>query len=153
MEGKRMMAAVSSPELEARRRRLDELFEDEPYLSATMRASRLHEREAPGETQVHLQEVPLNLPHVVNSNVTRLGFVVNVRQEAGTLQAEIRPEESDVMTAAEAAHFLKVGKGTLRRLSREVGLPFAQVGRSRRYRKTALLRWLKTHEEVHERAA
>ncbi len=41
---------------EVRRRRLDELFADEPYLSPTMKASRLHERcdvpSAPGFTHI-----------------------------------------------------------------------------------------------------
>jgi len=45
-------------ELETRRRKLDELFHDQPYLSATMRAARLHERMADRAQPIQIPIIP-----------------------------------------------------------------------------------------------
>lgn len=148
------MGSICMPELDARSRRLDELFASEPYLSATMRASRLHEKEdasftpeQAGSLYASSQGTALPPENASESKVTRLGFVVSVRQEPLGLRADISPEDSgDVMTPSEAAQFLRIGEGTLRRWVRDLRLPSAHVGRSRRFRKSALLRWLRNRE-------
>lgn len=154
-----MMLAVCTPDVEARRRRLEELFEDEPFLSATMRASRLHERKVPDRPEkierkmasrrVDRQVMPTPIPKgAAEAKVARFGFVVNVRHEPQGLRAELQPAEvPEVMNAVEAARFMRVGQGTLRRLLREEGLPYTQIGRCRRFRKSAILGWLKIREK------
>jgi excisionase family DNA binding protein len=158
-----MMVAIRASEMEARRQRLDELFEDQPYLSATMRASRLHEREQPIEAVPIRQQWPdlavrrhdvVAKPRVAPAtpkepevSVTSLGFVVNIRQDANGIRAEIQQDDShEIMNAAEAARFMRVGLGTLRRLVSDQGLPSFKIGRSRRFRKSAVLRWMKSKE-------
>ena len=161
------MGATYGLDMDARKRRLDELFADEPYLSATMRASRLHEREDAiavrgRETPRFIAEArPARLdaeptrraPETANlcmpqaeASVARLGFVVSVRQEPQGMRAEVNGDEADVMNPAEAARFLRIGMSTLRRWEREMGLPAAHLGRSKRYRKTAIMRWLRSRE-------
>jgi excisionase family DNA binding protein len=156
------MVAICASELEARRRRLEELFEDEPFLSPTMRARDLHDRQPPSG---HGRQLPAGLVPMAETwpeppamsaapahspamdNVVRLGFVVNLKQESQGFRAELQPEESPaVMTATEAARFMRISQGTLRRWVKHLGLPCAQIGRARRFRKNAVLRWLKAQE-------
>lgn len=153
-----MMLAVCSPDVEARRRRLEELFEDQPFLSATMKASRLHERQVaprPQKIQQAIQRQRVDravmpVPSPIGpgeAKIARFGFVVNVRHEPQGLRAELQPAEvPDVMNASEAARFMRVSQGTLRRLIQEEDLPCTRIGRSRRFRKLAILGWLKSRE-------
>ena len=149
-----MVAICASEMEEARRRRLEELFEDEPFLSPTMKARSLHEREIPASL-ASMEEPWLDRPVTpVNAGfgqsedkVVRLGLVVNLKQDAEGLRAELQQSDSpDVMTAAEAARFMRIGQATLRRWVKDLGLPCARVGRARRFRKAAVLRWLKARE-------
>ena len=55
----------------------------------------------------------------------------------------------EVMDLEQAAAFLGVSERTLRRWLDEKGIPFARVGRLLRFRRTALLEWLKAQEEAH----
>jgi len=50
----------SSGNFEARRRKLDELFSDQPFLSATMKASRMHERLADTPSTLHIPVLPVS---------------------------------------------------------------------------------------------
>ena len=153
------MVAVCATESDARRRRLEELFEDQPFLSPTMKASRLHEREQPGGATMNRQWPDLVPPRATakpkvssplsgtDTTVRRLGFIVSVRRDPDGVRTELKPDDApDVMCASEAARFLRVGQGTLRRLVKEQGLPCSVIGRSRRFRRTAMLRWLKSQE-------
>ena len=154
------MVATCASETEARRRRLEELFEDQPFLSPTMKASRLHEREEPIADGIAMQ---IGWPERISSRdrraakparqampdatVRRVGFIVTVREDPEGARMELKPDDApDVMSASEAAQFLRVGASTLRKLSRDRGLPFTQIGRSRRFRRASLLRWMRSQE-------
>jgi excisionase family DNA binding protein len=153
------MVATCASETEARRRRLEELFEDQPFLSPTMKASRLHEREDPAEAvalQLPWQEI--NNPRerrakrsvqakAPDTTVRRVGFIVTFRDDPEGRRMDLKPDDApDVMSASEAAQFLRVGASTLRKLIRDRGLPFTQIGRSRRFRRASLLRWMRMQE-------
>jgi excisionase family DNA binding protein len=153
--------------MEARRKRLEAVFADDPYLSATMRASRLHERDGqprpapfavsqanytsgragPEKERPQASVSPQTAASPVASQSATLGFLVSVSQRSGKLAASLAAApERDVMTAKEAAAFLRVGLGTLRAWVRERGLPSAMIGSQRRFRKEALLAWLAVQE-------
>lgn len=53
----------------------------------------------------------------------------------------------EVMDLQQAAAFLGVGERTLRRWVAEQGVPCARAGRLLRFRREALLEWLKTKEQ------
>lgn len=62
------------------------------------------------------------------------------------------PEDNqtrEVMDLGQAAAFLGIGERTLRRWLDERGVPYARVGRLLRFRRTALLEWLKAQEGAH----
>ena len=153
------MVATCASETEARRRRLEELFEDQPFLSPTMKASRLHERDKPAEAIALQKGWPELIPSrdrrapragnsgMQDTTVRRVGFIVTIRQDPDGPRTELKPDDApDVMSASEAARFLRVGSSTLRRLVRDQGLPYTQIGRVRRFRRVSLLRWLRSQE-------
>ena len=194
----------------ARQRKLDALFADQPFLSTTMRASRLHERldpepfppapfrlqtvsddtdevlrrmvegracMRPYEHDIDLWSSPMpavtreairpattakpippvspairHLPRLdKGTEGDRLFFnlVVDLTPDGpkvGRLQtAEAAP---DVMTAKEAASYLRVSQTMLRTWTRTLSMPHVRLGRRLRYRRSALLAWLAEWERV-----
>jgi excisionase family DNA binding protein len=57
-------------------------------------------------------------------------------------------EDGDVLTAEQAARFLRVSTKTLLRLAREGDLPGRKIGREWRFAKSELLALLASHGEV-----
>jgi len=169
--------------MDARRRKLDELFADQPYLSPTMRASslhdlgldelpplripvdddddmpmrlvRLHETEPTVLAPFAMEAVSLHVAPVVrtppvavpNGGEVRLELVLDVNAAQHVLSARIKPMEPEVMTVAEAARYLRISESTVRHWVRDEGMPSAQVGRRRRFRRDALLAWLESREK------
>jgi excisionase family DNA binding protein len=54
----------------------------------------------------------------------------------------IDPSADDLMTDKQLREFLGISRTTLWRLRKEGDLPFGKVGRSYRYRKSEVLRWV-----------
>jgi excisionase family DNA binding protein len=200
------MNELYSPESNiARQRKLDALFADQPYLSTTMRASRLHERleqpaaacvlqplpdEAdeilrkmvegraggayesaedewwfaprpavtresrpvePPRPALRRSEVPIqdsSAPRLEDSCLT-IDVLLDMTPD-GHKVAKLRSADSapDVMTAEEAAAYLRVSPATLRSWTKRMSVPHARFGRRLRYRRAALLSWLAQHEQT-----
>jgi excisionase family DNA binding protein len=191
----------------ARQRKLDALFADQPFLSTTMRASRLHERTDDSADFVLPPMPPLPddaddvlrrmvegragrrpyepddeewwtepIPAITREPVAPIGYVeplapapaekLNPVAPAGEsrlhldLLLDLTPEgpkvvrlqtsdsNPDVMTAKEAALYLRIGTGTLRNWTRTLAVPYIRIGKRMRYRKTALLAWLAEWERM-----
>ena len=186
-------------QLSNKRRKLDELFADQPYLSTTMRARSIHERladtpkplvipvmAAEAEDTIRLSDVPhqsksdLTLSYTelspeesktelmmrerreklnrllptkpanaeVPDNLVLLELRMENEQNDRSLRANARIHHfsPEVMTLQEAADFLRFSISTIRCLVREKGMPCAHIGRRIRFRKEAILDWLKEHE-------
>jgi excisionase family DNA binding protein len=194
------MNEFHSPESNlARQRKLDALFADQPFLSATMRASRLHER-ADGPGAAVLEPLPEGADEILRRMVegragrvyespdedwcfaaapvtvsepapprreskprpvapespsieldaSWLTFDVAVELSGEGKVAKVRAAEGapDVMTAEEAAAYLRVSQATLRSWTRQRSVPHARFGRRTRYRRSALLEWLANCERI-----
>lgn len=194
------MNELYSPESNlARQRKLDSLFADQPYLSTTMRASRLHERMEPPSAACVLPALPEDADEVLRRMVEgRAGGAYEsaseewwfapspaVAREVSRKPVEARPARveprspspvgsdscltfdvmldmtedgprvakvhaaegaPDVMTADEAAAYLRISPSTLRQWTRQMSMPHARLGRRVRYRRAALLSWLAGRE-------
>lgn len=188
-----------------RRRKLDELFAEQQYLSTTMRARSLHDR-------LDDEPRPMMIP-IITPEVSDNSAPVNVRDIQWTPQqsernredtrsdsvstradAESEPKHShrisitssdkdikqddlmllqlnitsglkeairvssqqntptpEVMTLEEAANFLRVSLGMMRTWVRENSIPCIHLGKRVRFRKEALLSWLKEQEVEYRR--
>ncbi len=237
------MNELHSPESNiARQRKLDALFADQPFLSTTMRASRLHEQDprvneqfprlyeqesrvheraepayaefalpplpddtdevlrrmvegrmvmmtrgpynisdvnddewwtapVPAITREPLRPMALLDPEPVSLELipasrskpspkpssdpaadgSRLFFDLAVELTPdGPRVAHLHPskESPDVMTAREAAAYLRVSQATLRTWTRTHSVPHARLGRRLRYRRSTLLAWLAEWERT-----
>jgi len=56
--------------------------------------------------------------------------------------------EQEILTAAEAARFLKVSPRTLRELAASGAIPARKVGREWRFSRTALEKWVSAHPKA-----
>jgi excisionase family DNA binding protein len=89
--------------------------------------------------------------HAEEANPAWLTFDVALQlSEEGAKVAKVRAAEGapDVMTAEEAASYLRVSPSTLRAWTRERSVPHARLGRRIRYRRSALLEWLASCERM-----
>jgi excisionase family DNA binding protein len=193
----------------ARRRKLDDLFSDQPYLSATMRAHRLHERSTAESTSLQMtavadeeddEEMLLRLSEsrrerrlsslweasdsesllpaavlattlnpdmgyslesagpasgtgalaehvtVPHSGQVRLNLLLDLGSGSAHDRVRLRSADAEVLTAKEAAGFMKVSEDTLRTWTQRRGLPCARIGRQLRFRRAALIEWLSAQE-------
>ena len=62
---------------------------------------------------------------------------------------EESPRSDEVLTLKEASELLKLSKSTLYNLARKGKIPARRVGRSWRFVKLSLLRWLASKETNH----
>ena len=130
---------------EIRRRRLDDLFADEPYLSTTMKARRLHEklqelraqensgRGAPTET-LSRERSAFAYP---SSDVLSAEAL---RRQAVAWQAPSAPVDPNRLTLARAAEYLRAGDQ-----SDEDEPPYG--ARLQRFRAEVLTEWLEAAPE------
>jgi hypothetical protein len=74
------------------------------------------------------------------------GWALAPKQEAAMKQTDIVPDQ-DLMTSKETASFLRVSDAWLakKRMTME-GPPFMKFGRSIRYSKAAVIRWMKLQQ-------
>jgi len=54
--------------------------------------------------------------------------------------------EDDLLTQAELQHLLKASRTTIWRLRKRAGLPHSKVGGQYRYRRSDIMRWLKSSQ-------
>ncbi len=144
--------------LDNRRRRLDDLFENQPFLSATMKAAFLHDAIlATGSAPVascsdwrtddltHRISRSRSASGQEGTSVPYQPDSARWEQADAAPQVRQRVEWQDVLTAQEAASYLRVGRTTLRNLTRD-GLPVVKLGSRLRYRKAAILEWMEAQE-------
>jgi excisionase family DNA binding protein len=82
-----------------------------------------------------------------SDSVLRLEIVIDSRHlSSGSATDDGRAP--DVMDLPEAARFLRISPSTLRALARSNRVPSACIGRLRRFRKAALMDWLRSREET-----
>jgi excisionase family DNA binding protein len=186
-------------QLSNKRRKLDELFADQPYLSTTMRARSIHERladtpkplvipvmNAEADEPVHLADVSRQPSRDLTLSYTELSpeesktelmmrerreklnrliptktaiseapenlVLLELHMEGDKCDKSLRANarsmslSPEVMTLQEAADFLRFSISTIRCLVKDKGMPCAHIGRRIRFRKVAILEWLKEHE-------
>lgn len=119
---------------DVKKRRLDELFADEPYLSATMKARRLHEKLEEFESRDGaVQELP------------REAFVADLSARPGPLNDEaaerdaLRPQQMLRLPAAK--EYLRARPGVLEAYADRGILDQEVAARLRRFRDEVLPKW------------
>ena len=130
---------------EIRRRRLDDLFADEPYLSTTMKARRLHEklqelraqestgRGAPTETLTRDRSA-------FDQTASNVLTTEAIRRQSLAWQAPAAPVDPNRLTLARAAAYLRAGDQT------DEDEP-AYAPRLQRFRAEVLTEWLEAAPE------
>jgi excisionase family DNA binding protein len=66
---------------------------------------------------------------------------------------ENKPSDERLLTPAEAADLLQVAEGTLRNKARQRVIPSVKIGRSLRFRRSALLDYIEAQSRPAETAA
>lgn len=128
-----------SLDAETRRRRLDDLFADEPYLSTTMKARRLHEK----LQELRAREQAVQEPSTDASLRERSSYLESEGSDAASLLeassqapgAGERLQGTERVSLARAADYLRAGVGP-----GQLEPPYA--ARLLHFREQVLMKWL-----------
>lgn len=137
--------------------------EDEAYLELTqLRGRQLRSmfvednrlapkpRQAPNHA-LHIEQshVPEKIVSVNEKGTVRLELILDFRSAPPLVSVAGTPTsaEVEVMTAKEAALFLRLSEGAVRSWAHTGEIPCARLGRRLRFRRTALLVWLEAQEK------
>ncbi len=162
---------------EARRKKLDDLFADQPYLSATMKASLVHEKiveerrkalrsdeplstyeepigptsykiEQQSVTVIPLKELPAGLAE--SSSALHFDLYVDLTTDPPTFTASARSLicAPEVMTTREAAGYIRISVGTLRRWAAAGRIPSKRLGQQLRFERNDLIELLGTAHDT-----
>lgn len=137
---------------ETRRRRLDAMFESDPYATPYLRplsdSSRLEELRAIGTFPRSAESEPsVDEPADGHSGASRTprrarGLEISCPNPATAVPTAFQ----EVMTVDETARFLRIGAGSVRSLLRNEGMPCIRFGRRTRIRRESVLAWLASKE-------
>jgi excisionase family DNA binding protein len=158
---------------EQRRRKLDEIFAQQPYLSATMRAYQVPAAVAGCPDRIDRFAGPISVQPADAIAEARLNRAEICRVSSGAVvdavggipkhvckDNHVHPaavwgsrdvrgngmQFRDVMTSDEAALYLRIGTKRIRQLARSGTVPAARIGSRWRFRREALLEWLRSLE-------
>jgi hypothetical protein len=128
---------AGSPDMEPKRRKLDELFADEPYLSTTMKARRLHEKlqefEARDHTALPVQAFVSIPPALAEREIVE-------RQVIEARPAYV-PEKAR-LSFAQAAELLRESPSQLRARALQGLMDAETADRLIRLREQVLMQWM-----------